>query len=84
MDDQTSIPQDDANQIQKKVLAALDDVLVRYSSILKTKEKLKIEYVLDKMDLAYYKMWRSDANVAFRRLVVLKHRHRDIKNGGRY
>lgn len=84
MDDQTSIPQDDANQIQKKVLDALDAVLIRYNTILKNKEKLKIEYVIDKMDQAYYKMWRSDSNITFRRLILLKHRQDGVKKGGRY
>lgn len=84
MDDQTSIPQDDANQIQKKVLDAVDAVLVRYNNILKSKESLKIEYVLNKMELAYYRMWRSDANAVFRRIIVLKHRRDSMKKGGRH
>lgn len=84
MDDQTSIPQDDANQIEKKVLEAIDRAFSRYNKFLKSKEKLKLEFVIDKLDKAYYRMWRSDSNIAFRRLVVLKQRHAGIKKGERY
>ncbi len=58
----------------------LRDDLLELNSKMSRKELFKLAYLDQKINLAYYQMWRTEANSMFRCIVKLSNRLKQVKN----